>query len=188
MPRNVTGICRLCGYNKKLSFEHIPPKSAFNKQPRVFETLQDLLQCHSHTKFRRGIGKHSLCEDCNSNTGGWYGDAFVDWTRQGLEWFEKLGDKGLFSLPYYIKPLNVIKQTLVMALAMSSVHTLNYHRELRLFVLNKERKYLPPKYQVYVYFNVDGQPRFASDVAIMRADTGSGSFVEAEVSLPPFGY
>lgn len=86
-------------------------------------------------------------------------------------------DKGLFYLPYYIKPLNVIKQVLVMALAMSSEKTLNYHRELRMFVLNKEQKYLPPKYRVHVYFNTNGQPRFVSDMAIMRIDTGSSSYV-----------
>jgi hypothetical protein len=77
---------------------------------------------------------------------------------------------------------------MVMALAMSSERTLNYHRELRQYVLNKHERYLPPKYRVYAYFNVNGQPRFASGMAIMRIDTNSGDYVEAEVSLPPFGY
>lgn len=182
------GICRICGYYKKLSYEHIPPKSAFNDQQRVFETMQNLLEGHSHTKFRQGIGKQSLCVSCNSNTGGWYGGSFVDWSRQGLEWLDKLGDKSLFSLPYYIKPLNVIKQIVIMALAMSSERTLAYHRELRRFVLNKYQRYLPPKYRIYTYFNVNGQPRFAAEMAIMRSDTNSGDYVEAEISLPPFGY
>ena len=150
--------------------------------------MQNLLEGHPYRKFPRGIGENSLCVKCNSDTGGWYGEAFADWTRQGLEWFEKLGDKGLFSLPYYIKPLNVIKQIMVMALAMSSENTLDYHRELRQFVLDRKQKYLPSKYRVHVYFTVDGQPRFASDKVIRRVDTGSGSYVEAEVSLPPFGY
>lgn len=184
----IEGICRLCGYYKKLSFEHIPPESAFNDQPIVFQTMQNLLQGHSHRKFRRGIGEQSLCVSCNSNTGGWYGSSFADWSRQGLEWFDRLGDKSLFSLPYYIKPLNVIKQIMVMALAMSSEQTLTYHQELRRFVLNKHERYLPPKYRIFAYFNVDGQPRFASGMAIMRVDTNSGDYVEAEVSLPPFGY
>jgi hypothetical protein len=184
----IEGICRLCGYYKELSFEHIPPESAFNDQPIVFQTMQNLLQGHSHRKFRRGIGEQSLCVSCNSNTGGWYGSSFADWSRQGLEWFDRLEDKSLFSLPYYIKPLNVIKQIIVMALAMSSEQTLKYHQELRRFVLNKHERYLPPKYRIYAYFNVDGQPRFASGMAIMRVDTNSGDYVEAEVSLPPFGY
>ena len=183
----VEGICRLCGNYKNLSYEHIPPKSAFNDQPRVFQTMQDLLQSHSHTKFRQGIGKQSFCITCNSNTGAWYGNAFADWSRQGLEWFDKLGDKSLSSLPYSIKPLNVIKQIMVMALAMSSEQSLAYHQELRHFVLNKYEQFLPPKYRVFVYFNLSGQPRFASGMAIMHVETNSGDYVEAEVSLPPFG-
>ena len=125
------GICRLSGYDKELSFEHIPPESAFNDQPLLFQTMQNLLQGHSHRKFRRGIGEQSLCVSCNSNTGGWYGNSFADWSRQGLEGLDKLGDKSLFSLPYYIKPLNVIKQIMVMALAMSSEQTLSYPMNLK---------------------------------------------------------
>lgn len=150
--------------------------------------MQNLLEGHSHTKFRKGIGEYCICVKCNSITGGWYGVAFADWTRQGFEWFEKLSAKDALILPYFIRPLNVIKQVLVMALAMSSERTLEYHRELRRFVLNREQKYLPPKYRVHAYFNVDGQPRFASGMAIMRTDVNRASYVEAEVALPPFGY
>ncbi len=188
MQKKIEGICRLCGDYKKLSFEHIPPKSAFNDQQIVFKTMQDLLRGRSHSKFRKGIGNYSLCQSCNNLTGSWYGEAFVDWTRQGLVWFDKLGDKSLLSLPYYIKPLQVIKQTLVMALAMTSARTLNYHQDLRHFVMNKKQQYLPPKYQVYTYFNVDGSPRFVSDIAVIKLDSGSANYVEAEISLPPFGY
>jgi hypothetical protein len=188
MSENNQGICRLCGCYRDLSFEHIPPKSAFNDQFIAFETMQNMLDGHSHSVFRKGLGKQSLCVRCNSETGGWYGKSFAEWSKQGLEWFDKLGDKSLLNLPYYIKPLNVIKQILVMALAMSSEKTLNYHQELRYFVLNKEARYLPPKYRVHVYFKKDGEPRFASEMAIMRIDQKSGSYVEAEVSLPPFGY
>jgi hypothetical protein len=188
MPENIMEICRICGFYKDLTFEHIPPKSAFNDQLIVFETMQNLLDSHSHSVFRKGMGKQSLCAKCNSETGGWYGKAFAEWSKQGLSWFDKLGDKSLLALPYYIKPLNVIKQILVMALAMSSEKTLNYHQELRFFVLNKEARNLPSKYKIHVYFNKDGQPRFASEMAIMRTDKNSGSYVEAEISLPPFGY
>ena len=115
MPRNIKGLCRICGYYKDLSFEHVPPRRAFNNQPRVFQTMQYFLQGHSHRKFPKGIGEHSLCGKCNTDTADWYGEAFADWTRQGLEQFSKFGDNGLFSLPYHVKPLNVVKQIMVMA-------------------------------------------------------------------------
>lgn len=188
--RMTTGICRLCGEHKKLSFEHIPPRSAFNDHQRVFQTIEDrLLKNRSHSKFRRGLGKVTLCESCNSNTGSWYGEAFVNWTKQGFEWFNKIGEGALINLPYNIKPLNVLKQTLVMALAMAPEGSLNYHEDLRRFVLCKKLKYCPPHYRVHVYFCKGGQPRFSSGMAIMKVGVGGGaSYIEGEIALPPFGY
>ena len=189
MPSSFVGFCRLCGEYKNLSFEHVPPQSAFNNHQRLLQTMQDKIEERPYSRFRRGLGKHTLCESCNNLTGGWYGEAFVSWTKQGFEWFDKVKGEQMLSLPYYIKPLNVLKQSLVMALAMSPESSLKYHRELRRFVLSPRQKYLPPQYRVHVYFNMDGQPRFASGMAVMKVGEGGGAnYIEAEVSLPPFGY
>lgn len=188
MRTNHEGICRLCGRYTKMSFEHIPPQKAFNDQQKLFQTMLDMLNNRPHSRFRKGMGLHSLCEQCNNLTGSWYGGAFVRWTQQGMEWLDKLGAEPSISIPFHIKPLNVIKQILVMAIALSSEKTLTYHDELRRFLLNKEQNYLPPKYNVHVYFNRDGKPRFASDMVIANVKTGGGNYVEAEVALPPFGY
>jgi hypothetical protein len=184
-----TGRCRLCGQFKKLSFEHIPPKSAFNDNQRLFQTMRDLMEGRSYSRFRKGIGSYSLCETCNNLTGGWYGEAFVHWTKQGFDWLDKLNDNSLINLPYYIKPLNVLKQVLSMGLAMSPEASIDYHRDLRQFVLNRMARHLPPRYRVHVYFNPNGVPRFASGMAITKiGDDGGSNYVEAEVALPPFGY
>lgn len=31
------GICRICGEHKRLTFEHVPPQSAFNSNPVFFK-------------------------------------------------------------------------------------------------------------------------------------------------------
>lgn len=184
-----TGRCRLCGQFKRLSFEHIPPKSAFNENQRLFQTMQDLMEERPYSRFRKGIGSYSLCETCNNLTGGWYGEAFVHWTKQGFDWLDKLKDDSVINLPYYIKPLNVLKQVLSMGLAMSPEASIRYHRDLRQFVLNRMARHLPPRYRVHVYFNPNGVPRFASGMAITKVgDDGGSNYVEAEVALPPFGY
>ena len=188
MKKAQEGFCRLCGQYKKLSFEHIPPRSAFNDRQQVFQTMQDLFSGRGYSKFRRGVGAYSICETCNNRTGAWYGEAYAEWARQGLEWLDKLETNSILDLPYYIKPLNVIKQVIVMALAMSPENTVHYENELRRFVLNREQKYLQSKEKVYVYFSHDGQPRFASGAVIMNVKSGGGAFVKAEISLRPFGY
>lgn len=189
MPPKFEGFCRLCGEYKKLSFEHVPPQSAFNNHQRLLQTMQDMLESRPYSRFRKGLGKYTLCESCNNLTGSWYGEAFAEWTKQGFEWFDKVKGERVLSLPYYIKPLNVLKQSLVMALAMSAEGSQKFHSDLRRFVLNPRQRDFPPGYRVHVYFTMDGQPRFASGMAIMKVGEGGGAnYIEAEVSLPPFGY
>ena len=182
------GICHLCGLHKKLSFEHIPPKSAFNDQMVVFQTMQNMLEGRKKTKFHRGMGKDTLCEDCNKLTGAWYGKAFVDWSRQGFTWFDRVQNTEIPYLTFHIKPLNVLKQVFIMSMAMIADESLSYHKELVAFLLDRHSTTLPTKYRAYVYFSAAGSPRFATGMAIMRTDINSIDYVDAEVSRPPFGY
>ena len=41
MARSNTGFCRLCGNYGKLTFEHIPPKAAFNNHQQLLTTMGD---------------------------------------------------------------------------------------------------------------------------------------------------
>lgn len=61
-------ICRLCGELKEMTFEHIPPRSAFNDNQKLFTSIQDHLDGHRYKKYPRGIGKYSLCQECNNLT------------------------------------------------------------------------------------------------------------------------
>ena len=187
MGTQTTGVCRLCGIHTKLTFEHIPPKSAYNDRQRLFQTIQFLINGWKQEKFRSGLGRFSLCEACNNKTGKWYGSAFVDWARQGMEYLSKMERGVSVVLPFHIMPLNVVKQICVMSLAMSSPNRLSYHDDMRRFVLSPRDKQFPQKYQIFVYFNLHGQPRFASEMAL-HGNNHVITFVESEVALPPFGY
>lgn len=191
MGKHYEGFCRLCGNYGKLTFEHIPPKKAFNDNLKLLRTMEDHLSDRPesfYSKFRRGLGKYSLCEMCNNNTGALYGRAFVDWTRQGFEWFDKVEGEKVLTLPYYIKPLNVLKQVMVMAVAMSAEVSLDAHRDIRQFLLSPWQRYMPSDYRAFVYFNMRGQLRFSSGMAILNTEGKGSDYVMAEVALPPFGY
>ncbi len=181
------GTCRLCGDTKLLTFEHIPPRSAFNDNERVFTTLHDHLSGRSHTKFRRGLGTFSLCQACNNKTGALYGAAYVEWARQALGFVEQVPDAIPQMLPFEIRPLPVIKQLCVMAIAMAPESSLTYHEEIRAFVLNHESQCLPSKYRLYAYLNVDGGPRFESGMVVASFAPGTAMYIDAEVALPPTG-
>jgi hypothetical protein len=182
------GICRLCGDPKDLSFEHIPPESAFNDHPLVLQTLHDRIQGRSHRKFRIALGADTLCESCNKLTGGWYGAAYAQWARQGLVWLDYLGEGHSFQLSFDVRPLNVLKQVLAMALAMAPEASIPYHEELRAFVLNRTQKYLPPRYNVYAYLTGNKGIRFESGMAVLNPRTGAMNYIDAEIAFPPFGY
>lgn len=87
----IIGKCALCGRDCELTFEHIPPRKAFNWIPEKTISGEQLI-CSltdsnrmpwdfSGLKYQndqKGMGAYTLCQTCNNNTGTWYGDEYVD--------------------------------------------------------------------------------------------------------------
>ena len=78
------GICKVCGRLSELTYEHIPPKSAFNNNKHFYislvnplfenrdaETFEELQRVDPKYVIKKqgGIGFHSLCKSCNTNFG-----------------------------------------------------------------------------------------------------------------------
>ena len=88
------GVCHICGKYGKLSYEHIPPQSAFNNVKRKVSTLEESLKDETENRapwdieglkyqqFQKGIGFYTLCESCNNNTGSWYANAYSSIARE----------------------------------------------------------------------------------------------------------
>ena len=86
MAKKHYGQCALCGRECELTYEHIPPKSAFNSKPAKMYTGDKLIldsdrlpwdvQGLTYLNRQQGAGRYSLCKDCNSKTGTWYGSAY----------------------------------------------------------------------------------------------------------------
>lgn len=81
--------CAICGKVKKLTFEHIPPKKALNKNGSRVITGDEFINLVSseermpwdtsglhYVNQQRGAGLFSLCADCNNLTGVLYGDEY----------------------------------------------------------------------------------------------------------------
>jgi hypothetical protein len=118
------GMCNLCGETKELTYEHVPPKGAFNKYKFIIvspDEYWDGLQ-NGHEIDRQptqgGHGVYSLCEQCNNDTGSWYGRAFIDWCKMGLDFYDKSDGKGSDCYFTNIRPLRIIKQITTMFLAL----------------------------------------------------------------------
>ena len=69
----LTGHCRLCGEWRKLTYEHIPPRSSGNREPRRVVSAFEVLKATTITEFpttgskiqQRGSGFYVLCAECN---------------------------------------------------------------------------------------------------------------------------
>ena len=88
--KSIIGRCCICGENKKLTFEHIPPNKAFNSLNTKIITGDELTKLISdknrlpwetkglkYKQMQKGVGLYSLCSQCNNLTGSYYGDSYV---------------------------------------------------------------------------------------------------------------
>ncbi|OHD14902.1 MAG: hypothetical protein A2086_10925 [Spirochaetes bacterium GWD1_27_9] len=187
------GICHICGFEGKLSFEHIPPKSAFNDKPVNIIKLDkvkfdiDKNDLKKSKIQQRGAGGYTLCEKCNNNTGKWYGDYFKYFCDNGKKILELSNNNPNLIYLYKINPLPILKQIITMFFSINSNKFRQLYKDLVFFVLNKEKKYLPPKYRFFIYYNIEGYIRNSPSYGIFNIETNQSIF-GTEINFPPFGY
>jgi len=193
--RTKTGICHICGNDGILSFEHVPPASAFNDHPasslvgrECIETDIDDLPAAKGTISQRGHGAHTLCPRCNSDTGGWYGSAYANWAYQGMLLMEHAEKAPSLYHLFHIFPLRVIKQILCIFFSVARRDDFVRRREdLIRFVLNRSHKYLHPSLKVFAYFNAAPVVRQTAVIGQVNLKEGKIRYF-CEFAFPPFGY
>jgi hypothetical protein len=200
MPRTgaVVGKCYLCGTEGPLTFEHVPPRAAFNDAPAVLVEFQEALSCgpgqqpKTRRIQRRGFGSYTLCPRCNNNTGSWYGPAFVEWCQKGWQILAQSHGAPSFLYASEVSPLRIVKQVLVMFCSVSGPDFTSCNPTIRQFLLDRERRYLDPKFAVYVYYCAQGVVRMWGPSAILSFDSSAERLrkksLMAEIVFPPYGY
>jgi hypothetical protein len=192
--KKIFGICHLCGNDRELSFEHVPPRAAFNDKPVIKVRCEEIIglgpdEIVKGPLQQRGIGGHTLCIKCNSDTGGWYGRPFVDWCYQAMHILIKSGGKPSLVYLNYLLPLRILKQVVTMFFSVNADTFGQANPELVRFVLDRDRKYLPPAYRFFIYYNTTGRFRLAGIVGQMNLlAPGAKPTLMSEITFPPFGY
>jgi len=186
------GICHICGIHGPLSFEHIPPKAAFNNRPVVRLSFDEAFTLGPDAKPKgktdqKGMGGYTLCERCNNNTGSWYGNHFVEWCYQGMATLVRAGGNPSLIYLNYVFPLPILKQIVTMFFSVNSSDFQRHHPDLVRFVLNREARFLPPIYRFFVYYNIEGLSRSMGIMALSNIKSGNVSLM-SEITYPPFGY
>lgn len=201
------GTCRICRESTaELTFEHVPPRAAFNNEETRVYGLDDWLRRSEDSEMtggrleRRGAGGYTLCADCNNKTGSWYG---TELRRAAKSAVRILRQMPLDELDAKLEPtwasvafrqgatrphpLRLIKQILAMLLVTSPPELSTTHPELAAFVLDREATGLPGRFQFYLALYAGPLARSTGvahrlDIANGRTDT------LVEVAFPPYAY
>ena len=177
-----------------MTFEHVPPRAAFNDHG-VFEAdIKKLLEEKrtpgetptDGTFKQKGAGRHSLCGKCNNNTGAWYGESYVQVAKQAM--FLLYRSRGNLSLayPYGMFPLRFLKQVATMFFSACGPGLQRKNPDLVRFVLNRDVRELPHRFQFFAYLH---HPESAAirQSGLTGVIKGSGTHLFSEIAFPPFG-
>lgn len=184
------GQCLICGQFRKLSFEHVPPKNAFNNRPIFIHKDFGADNPFTKKKSNKGFGSDTLCEACNNNTGNWYAKDFGVFAREGMTILKASENtlpivKGV----YNIKPLNVFKQILTMFMSADKSGILRSKEGLVEFILNKSSNDLPKDLNIHLYSNASPVKRMLGYCTVADAlDPNFGVRRWSEINFQPFGY
>lgn len=188
----VMGSCHICGGEGELTGEHVPPKKAFNNKRYIRMKFEDAVALGPEElpkgKYEQGgVKMYTLCGWCNNNTGTWYAKDFVDWCYQAVAILDATGGKPSLIYMYHAFPLRIIKQIITMFFSVNGNGFATKHPALVDFVLGKTRKYLPPNYRFFVYYNLGGKLRYSGVSG--RSNIATGEVIAfSEMTFPPLGY
>lgn len=189
----MTGKCLLCGKLRDLTYEHIPPKSAFNQKGIKVQLSEHLLDIESplfgkHKKAPKGFGGYTLCSSCNNSTGEWYAKDFSDFAQQGMKIIKEAKPQYWIEGNYKVKPLNVLKQMLTMFMSADKGGYLQSQRDLVDFILNKKSQDLPDRFNVYLYSNISPYYRMLGWCFVQDFKISTVTNRWSEINFKPFGY
>lgn len=191
------GVCAVCGTHcDQLTLEHIPPRSAYNNTRLDTYEFEDIIKqaqvnpMGSLHDLRRagveqgGMKRHATCGRCNNLVSGqWYAPAYADWVRQLMR-FNIGAPVRYLSLPFRLRPLNILKQIAYMFLAINP-HMPGDREELKPFVLGQHRQVVPSRFRFYAGLYMGRRAKHMGGTA--RANVFVANSVEwlSEIAMRP---
>jgi len=185
-----SGICRICKKEKQLSFEHIPPRVAFNKHTRYYSIpmeeyskIENPLIINPKGKVQQGgHGYYSLCRECNSFLNKNYVRSYEKWVNVGMNLLLKYNFDFIHFYAEEQNPKRVLKQIVAMFISMNDTWFTDQYPELLDFVRVVDNDNLPEKYKFYCYLNNEGQMRMS------KWNFTNTHGIVCETTFRPFGY
>ena len=196
---NHYGQCHICGKYSKLTFEHIPPENAMNSGSATIYTGDNVMKRYRGEKAKyinqqQGMGKHTLCEKCNNNTGSWYVPTYNNVAKDVASYLyktEQLNHGDIISFSFKNVPvLSFVKQVITMFCSLLTpleVKRLGFDR----FLLHKENNEINTKlFDIHIYLTSKsvGQLMIGPATAFFKTDSGIDTQLVSDLCVYPFGF
>ena len=199
--KEIVGRCRICGENKKLTFEHVPPETTFNNYSvKVLSGEKAISQIadpdilpwdYTNAKGKiqqRGRGGYYLCEDCNSKTGTWYVphySKFVHSIHCALEQTKGQSFKSMGVKLKGVKPLPIFKQ--IMTLFCDINEGLMGDESLKDYLLDKTAtNFNVDRYNLYAHIHAGDVERMNG--IMVQYSSRYGVITLSEIATYPLGF
>lgn len=198
MSESPNGTCHICGKNCKLTFEHIPPQKAFNwHRAKIYNGYGALSKSQGgparYTNSQQGMGKYSLCRDCNNKTGSWYAEAYCRFAMDVVhsrKMNKPLSHGDVVTYRFKdIPPLQIVKQIVAMfcsLLSYQEVHQLGFDKlllERESNTINKDLFDL----RMYLNSHENGQILSGPSVVSFEKNDSIESVCVVDIGVYPFG-
>ncbi len=195
---NKQGICCICGKQSELSFEHTPPRKAFNFfRSQEFQALPLLTEGKYFKKGKlkqKGVGNFSLCSSCNNITGHLYGAEYKKWTvtlSNNIK-MRNLSDNRMFGKPKPIEiilqdvyPLRFFKQVIAIFCSRNGENFQRNQPDLKDYLLQKDSQNFPFHLSVYMYLTIEFILFNSGIVGLLE---NGKNYVFSEFIHYPFGF
>ena len=191
------GICHICGENRELTFEHIPPRSVFNSENSKLYNAIDLHMSGNdmwdftglkYKQHQKGVGRYTLCSQCNNDIGSWY---VVEYAKFIMRLYNAVmghsfrQDDQFVVYATDIYPLRIIKSVVAMFCSLNHDRFASLH-DIRNFLLNKEQKGINGEYGISMYFSL-GCINKQLPLSVIGYSNNRTRAV-SEITWYPFGY
>lgn len=190
-------ICRICGKEGPLSFEHIPPQSVGNDHTvKLYSgvdavksslTGQDDMEGLKYRQLQRGQGFKTICSSCNSYLGQNYVKPFSEFYRatgqQVLVSDFQEGDKSIHFKTDRLMPLAFVKQVMSnFCVSAGDMH------DCKDYLLDRESTVFPQRYRLHMFIvdNLREQKLFTGWMVPIFADYTCCKM--ACIRIPPFAF
>jgi 5-methylcytosine-specific restriction endonuclease McrA len=199
----ISGKCRVCGKEKKLSLEHIIPRAGGGAEKIKLYTGEELLKTLGNNPrkpygkiMQNGYSAHTLCKECNEKLGQYYDKDFALFLKvinynipiskksikppDGTSMNDYLENVAYQFTLKKMKPFNIAKRTLASFCSVEHAGLTDSIPEIRRAILEKEYKPNTNKFSLYLCLHL-GEDRYFGTIA--AANLGGEIYTYAGIEV-----